>query len=168
MMKKVALAVMAVAANACAGVAAPPVTHADSVVPQANSPCSTDFANAMAWPPGEQTPLACVAQPNSGFQWQPVANPFPPSNRWLTYGPDLKLHGEGLRNPEIQKGNWTAVPLDPDSQCRAEQIAVVSAGVVSPPQVSEGAKGQPLSFQVVPKLFSIQMTGKCLWTKADS
>ena len=78
------------------------------------------------------------------------------------------MHGEGLRNPEIQKGDWTAVPQDPETQCTAVQVAVVSAGVVSPPQTAQGQPGRPLSLTVVPKLFSITLSGFCLWTKVDS
>ncbi|HEY7054090.1 MAG TPA: hypothetical protein VH496_18450 [Mycobacterium sp.] len=80
----------------------------------------------------------------------------------------MKLHGQGLRNPNIMSGDWTATPQRTDSRCRAEQLAVVRAGEVGPPMVREGATGQPLSLQVVPNLFSITMSGYCLWTKVSS
>jgi hypothetical protein len=75
----------------------------------------------------------------------------------------LELHGQGRRNPEMSSGPWTAIPRDPDTRCRAEQAAVVRAGEVGPPQVAEGEVGQPLRFDVVPVMFSIELTGRCLW-----
>ena len=120
----------------------------------------------MTWPPNAKMPLVCVNQPN-GYQWQTVTSPQPPNDRWLSYGPPMTLHGEGMRNPSVKSGDWTATPQDSNSQCRAQQQAVVSAGVVGPPQTAEGKAGQPLSFQVVQKLFSIEMSGYCLWTRQD-
>ncbi|HZQ31877.1 MAG TPA: hypothetical protein VFB19_09095 [Mycobacterium sp.] len=121
----------------------------------------------MTWPPNDKLPLVCANQPG-GYRWTALTEPPAPSDRWLSYGPPMRLHGEGLQNPSVTSGNWTATPQDPNSQCRAEQLAVVKAGVVGPPQIAEGEKGKPLSFSVVPKLFSIAMSGYCLWTKAVS
>lgn len=80
----------------------------------------------------------------------------------------MTLHGEVLRNPDVASGAWTAIPQDADSQCRVEQRPVVSAGEVGPPQVSESAGGQQLSFRVLPQLFSIEMSGYCLWTRVGN
>jgi hypothetical protein len=117
----------------------------------------------MTWPPDDSVPLECL---NS--QWQAVTTPQPPSDRWLSFGPAMTLHGQGMRNPNVTSGAWTATPQDADSRCRAEQQAVVSAGEVGPPQVAKSPKGQPLSFQLLPQLFSIKMSGYCLWTRAGS
>jgi hypothetical protein len=119
------------------------------------------LAEAMTWLPSDKMPLVCA-----GNQWQAVSSPYPTSDRWLTYGPEMKLHGEGLRNPNISSGDWVATPQDSTSRCRAEQLTVVNAGVVSSPQVAEGTAGQPLSFRILPKLFSVTMSGYCLWVKA--
>jgi hypothetical protein len=80
----------------------------------------------------------------------------------------MKLHGEGLRNATIRSGDWTATPLTSDGQCGAEQLAVIPGVGAGPPQDSEGERGQPLSLQVVPKLFSIEMSGECLWQKTNA
>jgi hypothetical protein len=80
----------------------------------------------------------------------------------------MKLYGEGRRNASIASGDWIASPQEPDSSCRAEQVAVIDAGVVGPPRIDEGAAGQPLSFRVLPNLFSITMSGYCLWAKVVS
>lgn len=118
--------------------------------------------------PDQKVNLVCQQQANEDYQWGIVASDYPSSDRWLTYGPALTLRGEGTRNYNLRSGDWIALPQDPDSQCIEEQIAVVSAGVVSSPQVETGATGQQLSFRVLPNLFSITMKGYCLWRKANS
>jgi hypothetical protein len=77
----------------------------------------------------------------------------------------MTLHGEGRRNPDVTSGGWTATPQDSTSRCRAEQSTVVSPGVVSPPQVTEGKPGQPLDVQLAPRLFDLQLSGYCLWER---
>jgi len=118
--------------------------------------------------PDQKIILQCVAQPGRSYQWGFVASDYPSSDRWLTYGPSLTLHGEGTRNYSLRSGDWVALPQDPGSQCIAEQIVVAGAGVVSSPQVETGASGQQLSFRVLPDLFSITMTGYCLWSRVNS
>jgi hypothetical protein len=141
----------------------PAVASAEPVLPQPGTSCSSDLAGTMTWLPGDITPLDCLAN-----QWQTVTDPQPPNDRWLSFGPTMTLHGQGMRNPNVTSGEWTATPQDSNSTCRAEQRAVVEAGVVDPPLVSESPEGQPLSFQVVPQLFSIDMSGYCLWTRTSS
>jgi hypothetical protein len=147
--------------------AAPGSASAEPSVPKADTPCSAQYADTMTWPPEVKMPLVCADQP-AGFKWKSFTDPYPVSDRWLSYGPPMKLHGQGLRNASIKSGDWIAAPQDPDSSCRAEQLAVVSAGEVGPPIVTEGEKGKPLSLQLVPNLFSITMSGYCLWTKVSS
>ena len=142
---------------------APAVASADPEVPQPGTPCASDMTDAMTWPPDNKSPLECLDN-----QWQAVTTPQPPDDRWLSFGPPITLHGEGRRNPNVASGDWIATPQHANSGCRAEQRAVVGPGVVGPPQVAESLKGQPLSFQVVPRLFSIEMGGYCLWTRRGS
>ena len=137
-----------------------PVAGADPPVPQTDTTCSPDWANVMTWPTDANMPLVC-----RGGQWQAVMTPPPPNDRWLSVGPAMTLHGDGQRNPSVTSGEWTATPQDADSRCRARQQTVVSPGVVSPPQVSEGKPGQPLSLTLLPRLFSIELSGYCLWTR---
>jgi hypothetical protein len=139
------------------------VASADPILPQPGTPCAPSLANTMTWPQDVQVPLECLAD-----RWESVTTPQPPNDRWLSFGPTMTLHGEGMRNPNVAPGTWTATPQAADSQCRAEQRAVVSAGEVGPPQVAESPKGQPLSFQLLPQLFSIEMSGYCLWSRAGS
>ena len=118
--------------------------------------------------PDQKINLVCRQQANENYRWTIVTSDYPSSDRWLTYGPQLTLRGEGTRNYNLRSGDWIALPQDADSQCIEEQIAVVSAGVVSSPQVEAGAAGQQLSFRVLPDLFSIMMKGYCLWRKVSS
>jgi hypothetical protein len=139
----------------------PAVASADPVLPQPGTPCSPDLSGTMTMLPGERLPLECINQ-----QWQALTTPQPPNDRWLSFGPAMTLHGEGLRNPDVASGAWTATPQDSQSSCRVEQQAVEGPGEVGPPQVAESSKGQRLSFQLVPQLFSIEMSGYCLWTRS--
>jgi hypothetical protein len=139
-----------------------PDALADPVAPQADTPCTADLSGVMTWPQGAKMPLVCADQ-----QWRIVTTPQPPNDRWLSFGPPMLLHGEGMRNPSVKSGQWTATPQDPNSQCGAEQQAVASPGVVGPPQVTQGKAGEPLQVELQPRLFSIQMSGYCLWSRAS-
>ena len=158
-MRQVAMVVATVTAL----LSTPVVASADPEAPQPGMPCASTLSEVMTWPAADRSPLECLDN-----QWQAVTTPQPPNDRWLSFGPPITLHGEGLRNPDVATGDWTAVPQDANTSCRAEQRAVVDAGVVGPPQVAESGKGQLLSFQVVPQLFSIEMSGYCLWTRRGS
>jgi hypothetical protein len=70
-----------------------------------------------------------------------------------------------MRNPSVKSGEWTAMPQDPDTRCRAEQQAVAGPGVVGPAQVADGETGQPLKVQVLARLFTIQLSGYCEWSR---
>ncbi|OJZ65468.1 hypothetical protein [Mycolicibacterium diernhoferi] len=135
--------------------------YADPTVPQQDSSCTADLDGAATMPPGRNLPLVC-----RGGRWQQTTAPGDPSDRWVGFGPAMALHGDGLRNPNLESGSWTATPLDPDTTCAATQQTVVSAGVLGSPVAAEGAPGQRLSLQVLPSLFDISMTGHCLWERA--
>jgi hypothetical protein len=145
------------------GMVTPAVASAEPVLPQPGTSCASDLSGAMTWRPDADTPLECLDN-----QWQTVNTPQPPNDRWLSFGPPMTLHGQGMRNPDVAPGTWTALPQDAGSECRAVQQAVVSAGEVGPPQISESPAGQQLSFQLLPQLFSIEMSGYCLWTRTGS
>jgi hypothetical protein len=147
------------AAALSAALATAPIATANPPTPQDGTPCSADLTSVMTWPSDAQMPLVC-----SGGKWQTVTSPPPPNDRWLSVGPAMTLHGNGLRNPSVAPGEWSATPLDAGTRCRAEQRAVVEAGVVGPAQIAEADEGQPLSFRLLPQLYSIEMSGYCLWT----
>lgn len=132
--------------------------------PQPDTPCSESLAGALAQVQDDWRFLECVNQAPAGWRWQFFAGDYPSSTRFLSYGPTLTLHGEGRRNPEIKSGHWIAYPQDPDSQCAAQQTTVNSSGPgVAPPVTVAGEPGRALDLQVLPLLFSIEMSGNCLW-----
>jgi hypothetical protein len=159
---------MTTLAQAFAVLFAPAEAHANPVAPQPDTPCLSTLANVMTRLPDHGINLVCQQQANQDYRWTIVTSDYPSSDRWLTYGPELTLRGEGTRNYDLRSGDWIAVPQDPEDQCIEEQIAVVGAGVVSPPQVETGEAGQQLSFRVLPNLFSITMKGYCLWARVSS
>lgn len=169
---------MTVAATALAAgligmpLAVPTEALAEPVVPQAGTPCTQNLDGALTqllnYTTRVTTYLQCKNQPGVGYQWQVYDSPYPSSDRWLSFGPKLILHGEGQRNREIDSGEWMATPQDATSQCKAEQVAVVSAGTVGAPQVSTSEPGQPMKFTLQPLLFTVELSGNCLWEKVQS
>src|SRR5258708_5534409 len=129
---------------AAALLAVPGVAHADLVLPRLDGPCSENLAGALTQLPDGHTFLQCDNSSGS-YQWSAFTSPYPSSDRWLSYGPELTLHGQGMRNPEILSGKWVGYPQEEGTICSAEQSAVVSAGEVGPPQTSTGSAGQPLA-----------------------
>lgn len=141
----------------------PAVAGADPVVPRPGAPCLSRLVDAMTWPPGDATPLLCAADAQ---RWEAVARPYPVSDRWVSYGPAVELHGQGRRNPSMLSGAWMATPTSPASRCHAEQVAVVpGTPTIGPPRIDDGEPGRPLSIQVVPTMSSIDISGECLWQK---
>jgi hypothetical protein len=155
-MKRRTLAALGVSA-AVLGLPATAVVHAVPPAPQPGAGCAPAADRALSHT-ADDTVVQC-----SAGRWAVYTNPYPSSDRWFSAGDGLDLHGQGMRNPEMMSGPWTGVPQDPAARCRAEQTAVVSAGQVGEPQVSEGQPGQPLRFEVLPVMFSIHLDGDCLW-----
>ena len=89
----------------------PAVASADPEAPQPGTPCASNLSDVMTWPPADK-----IAAGVPGQQWQAVTTPQPPNDRWLSFGPPMTLHGEGLRNPNVASGDWTATPQDANSQ----------------------------------------------------
>lgn len=134
--------------------------YAEPAVPQPDTTCPSELTGTATLPFGRSLPLICQDQ-----RWQAATAPTDPSDRWVSFGPVMALHGGGLRNPNLSAGSWTATPLDPGTRCAATQQTVVSAGVLGGPVVAEGNPGQQLSLQVLPSLFDISMSGHCLWER---
>ena len=140
------------------------VAEADEPAPQVGSMCPADLAEAMTLLPDRTTYVVC-GQSDSGYVWTPAATPFPPNDRWLSYGPPITLHGQGMRNPNLSSGRWTATTRDPQTGCRVTQTTVIEAGVLAAPEVTEGRPGEPLSVEMQPSLFYAELAGDCLWSK---
>lgn len=133
-----------------------PQAAAEPAAPQPGSPCDAAVLGALT--PTDGGALECGSQ-----GWQTVATPYPFSDRWVSLGPPVKLHGNGLRNAELSPGEWTGTPLEPDGRCTVRQVAVLRGVGAGPPEALEGQPGQPLSFTTPELLFSAEFSGPCLW-----
>lgn len=152
------------AAMLVAGLMNGPTAHADLPSPELDAPCAAELNGAMTLLADGITYAEC--QPSAlGNTWVSAQTPFPPNELWFSYGPAITLHGQGMRNPNLVSGSWTATPRDPDTTCRVTQSTVVEAGVLAAPEVSEGEQGKPLAVQMQPKLFYAELAGNCLWVK---
>ena len=147
-----------------AAVAFPGAAYADPAGPQLGDGCAAELAGAMTLLADGQTYAICQEEIGNAV-WASVPTPFEPSNTWFSYGPTITLHGQGMRNPNLVSGEWTATPQTPESSCRVAQQTVVEAGVLSAPQVSQGEPGKPLSVRMLPKLFYAELSGDCLWNR---
>ena len=141
------------------------LAHAEVAAPEVGASCTAELDGAMTLLPDGTTYAACRQQYGPAYGWAAVQTPFPPNDTWLSYGPVITLHGEGMRNPNLSSGPWTATPQDPETTCRVTQTTVVEAGVLATPEVSEGEQGAPLTVQMQPKLFYAELAGDCLWVK---
>jgi len=161
----VSAVVVAAGAVLVPGAAQADVIQADVMTPELDAPCSVDLEGAMTLLPDEQTYVICQEEMFARYVWRAAPVPFEPNSTWLSYGPAITLHGQGMRNPNLSSGQWTATPLDPATVCRVQQETVVEAGVLSAPKVFQGDPGQPLSVEMLPQLFYAQLSGHCLWTE---
>jgi len=148
------------------GVLLPAVAHADVTAPAVGSPCAAELADTMTLLPDESTYVSCQ-QVGPGQEWAQVQTPFEPSDSWLSYGPAITLHGQGMRNPNLTSGRWAATPVNPETTCRATQTTVVEAGVLAQPVVTAGEQGRPLELEMLPRLFYVELEGECLWERTS-
>jgi hypothetical protein len=148
-----------------AGLAPGALAYADVVAPEVGSACAAELDGAMTLLPDETTYVSCQQQAGDDYAWAAVQTPFPPNDTWLSYGPAITLHGQGMRNPNLSSGPWTATPRDPETTCRVAQTTVVEAGVLAAEEVTEGEQGEPLAVEMQPRLFYVELAGECLWVK---
>jgi hypothetical protein len=163
-----AVAGLALCAAACAPAHTEPPPGPPPAPPAVGAACGADLDGALTALPkaaddlsNQQHLLAC-----GNGTWQPFDDPYPSSDRWLSTGPELVLHGQGRRNPEVHGGTWTATPQTADTPCGAEIVDVVGAGKTSAPQQLTAEPGQPLTINVSDHMFTVRLTGYCLWRKS--
>jgi hypothetical protein len=161
--------VAAVSVGACAPAHSDPAPPGptQTAPPETGSACGENLDGALtALPqPAAETGSAKSLLQCTGGTWQPFLDPYPASDRWLTTGPELVLHGQGRRNPEVRAGTWTGIPQTDETQCHAEVVDVVAAGETSPPEAHGADPGQPLTFDVSDYLFTARLSGYCLWQR---
>ena len=160
MKKRFGAAVLAVGALVTAAGGA----HAEPAAPQLGDGGSTELSGAMPLLPDGQTYAICQEVIDSAV-WADVPTPFDPNDTWFSYGPTITLHGQGMRNPNLRSGEWTATPQDAETTCGVQQRTVIEAGALSAPEVSQGEPGKPFTVQMQPKLFYAELSGNCLWTR---
>lgn len=146
-----------VIAAAVAALAVAPPAGAD---PDVRAACTANLEGATTLAADGATPTLCA-----GGQWRPVALPAPASDRWVSFDAPLTLHGQAMRNPAVLAGSWTAAPLDPTARCRVAQQSVITPGTLSSPVVRQGSPDSPLSIEVEPDAFTVELGGDCLWVR---
>lgn len=139
---------------AAAAWAAAPLANA---APTAIGPCTSATDGAMTL--SADGPQRC-----QGGQWQQVDQPAPASDTWASFDA-MTLHGQGMQNPGVLAGQWTATPLSTPTRCRAEQRTVIAPGTLSTPMVDQGPPDAALTFRVLPTAFYVQFSGNCLWVR---
>lgn len=158
MLRRTAVVLVAMAALSSSAVAS-----AEPGAPRPGTTCASDAGDAMTWSPGAEAPLVCA-----GGRWQEVASAYPVSDRWVSVGPSVELHGQGRRNPSMLSGAWIGTPSSPEARCHAEQVAVVpGTPTYGPPKIDDGDAGRPLSVDVVATMATIELSGDCLWQKVS-
>lgn len=98
-------------------------------------------------------------------KWVLDTTVYPSSDRWVSYGPALTVHGQGRRNPEFLAGSWIGTPQGEDVRCAAETVEVVRAGELGPPAPVSAEPAHRLELTVPTRLFTVTLTGFCLWQR---
>ncbi|OMC39855.1 hypothetical protein A5740_25865 [Mycobacterium sp. GA-1841] len=158
----------ALTTSACAHAAPGPAPPgpAETTAPQPQTSCTESFSGALTPAEPGQTGndrrlLLC-----DGAVWQAFDGPYPSSDRWLTTGPPLILHGQGRRNPDAKAGTWLGMPQTAEARCRAEVVDVLGAGRTSEPETVSAEPGQSLTFAVSDHMFTTTLSGYCLWARS--
>ena len=159
----------AAGAGACAHANPEPAPPgpAQTTPPQPGSACGETLDGALTALPqaaGITGNTKSLLQCRDGA-WRPFVDPYPSSDRWLTTGPELILHGQGRRNPEAKAGTWTASPQTSEARCSVERVDVVGAGETSAPETLTADPGRPLTFEVGDHMFTAKLAGYCLWQR---
>ncbi|WP_029108677.1 hypothetical protein [Mycobacterium sp. URHD0025] len=158
----------ALATGACAHADPEPVPAgpSETTAPQPDAPCADGLAGALTpADPGAIGNNRRLLQCDDGT-WQAFGGPYPSSDRWLTTGPELVVHGQGRRNPEAAAGTWTGMPQTTEARCSAEVVDVVAAGQTSGPMTSAADPGQPLTLEISDHMFTVKLSGYCLWARS--
>ena len=143
-----------------------PQGPSETTAPQPDSSCAENVDGTLTPADPAQTGnnrrlLQCTAG-----TWQTFGGPYPSSDRWLSTGPQVTLHGQGRRNPEARAGTWTGTPQTAEAHCGAEVVDVLGAGRTSEPQTFSADPGQSLTIEVSDHMFTTKLSGYCLWARS--
>ncbi|WP_273735094.1 hypothetical protein [Mycolicibacterium septicum] len=158
----------ALSTSACAHADPEPVPQgpSETTAPQPDSSCTETLAGALT--PADPKQLGnnrLLLQCKDGT-WQRFVEAYPSSDRWLTTGPEMILHGQGRRNPEAAAGTWTGTPQTAEAHCGADVVDVLGAGRTSEPETVSAEPGQPLTVEVSDHMFTTKLSGYCLWARS--
>ncbi|WP_264025752.1 hypothetical protein [Mycolicibacterium insubricum] len=146
----------------------PAPTQAGS--PQSGAVCAATLDGAVTQLPDQSTEPGArksLLECKDG-SWQDYRAEYPNSDRWLSTGPELVLHGQGVRNPEFMAGHWTGTPQESDAICHATYVQ----GGDDNPKITQthevnGDAGKPVEFEAPVRLFTVTLTGNCLWERSE-
>lgn len=144
----------------------PPDTDTAPSTPQQGAACAADLGGALtALPsqPGDPQNRKNLLECSDG-SWQTYTAEYPSADRWLSTGPDLVLHGQGVRNAELFAGQWTGTPQTSADVCRAQYVDA-SNGKMSEPHTVTAEPGRPVEFDASTQLFTVTLSGHCLWQR---
>lgn len=166
------LALVAAAAVAAAGGivlarADPGPDQSDVGVPAVGASCSAGLDGAVtALPsqPGDPVNRKNLLRCTAG-SWQTDNDEYPSSDRWLVSGPELVLHGQGVRNAEMFAGTWTGIPQTPEAVCTAV-VRDATGGKIADPQTVTAGAGQRATFPASDWLYTVTLSGDCLWERS--
>lgn len=110
-------------------------------------------------PPNRKNLLKC-----SEGSWTTFRAEYPSSDRWLSTGAAITLHGQGVRNAELFSGHWTGTPQSEDATCGVEYVDA-TGGQLADPKTVDADPGRPVEFDASPYLFTVTLSGYCLWER---
>ncbi|MEV0672000.1 hypothetical protein [Mycobacterium sp. NPDC050441] len=171
-----ALALSAAALTVAAALGTSACAHADpepappgppgTTAPQPDASCADSLAGALTpADPAQTGNNRHLLQCDDGA-WREFGGPYPSSDRWLTTGPEVILHGQGRRNPEAKAGTWSSTPQTAEAHCSVEVVDVVAAGRTSGPETTTAPPGQSLTFEISDHMFTAKLSGYCLWARS--
>lgn len=147
---------------------ADPDDHQPDVAPAAGASCSAGLDGAVTALPvqtGDPSNRKNLLRCSEG-SWQVDNDEYPSSDRWLVSQPELVLHGQGVRNAELFAGTWTGTPQTPETVCTAV-VRDATGGTVAAPQTVTAPAGKPAKFEASNWLFTVTLTGNCLWERSE-
>lgn len=143
-----------------------PPGPAETTAPQPDSSCTESLSGALTPADPAQTGNNRLLLQCDDGSWHRFTDPYPSSDRWLSTGPALILHGQGRRNPEAEGGTWTASAQTAEARCSVEVVDVLGAGKTSEPEMFSAEPGQSLTFEVSDHMFTVKLSGYCLWARS--
>ncbi len=133
---------------------------AEPVAPRQDTPCPENLSGALTQLPDQKTILQCqIARRRTSVARSSIPVP---QQRSLA---DLRPSADAARRRTAQsRDRFRRVDCrtrrNPTADAEARQRAVIAAGTLSPAQTSTGKPGQPMTFRMLPLLFTVELRGR--------